>query len=157
MLMPLLAFSLVSGSGAEVVFGPLGTIVRGETAETKDLGDEEEPPGTNAFKRIMKSRETLEGIASWYGPGFNGRPMANGEIYNQNEVLVAHRTLPLGTVVRVTHAETGESIIAEVKDRGPYILNDEGKYTREIDLSYAAARALDAVGAGLIPVTIEKI
>lgn len=89
------------------------------------------------------------GIASWYGQKFHGKKMANGEIYNQNNILVAHRFLPLGIHVRVTNLLNGKSIIAPVLDRGPYIKS------RELDLSLGAAKVLGAVEKGIIPVSVE--
>jgi len=100
---------------------------------------------------------TYVGKASWYGPGFHGKRMANGEIYNQYEVLIAHRHLPLGLQVCITNLNNGKSIIAEVKDRGPYVKNKEGKYDREVDLSFGAAKILGAVKLGVIPVKIEPL
>ena len=101
--------------------------------------------------------ETSEGMASWYGPGFHGRPMANGEIFNQNAIVVAHRTLPLGFKVKITNLENGKSIVAPVLDRGPYVKNASGQYTREIDLSSAVAEALDTKQKGVVRVKIEPL
>lgn len=97
------------------------------------------------------------GKASWYGPNFHGKKMANGAIYDQEKILIAHRTLPLGIRVRITNTNTGESIIAQVLDRGPYAKNTDGKYSREVDLSYGAAKKLSAVKPGVIPVKIEPL
>ncbi len=63
-------------------------------------------------------RET--GIASWYGPGFNGRVTANGEVYNQDDLTAAHRTLPMPSIVRVTNLDNGRSIKVRINDRGPF-------------------------------------
>ena len=101
--------------------------------------------------------EAYEGMASWYGPGFHGRPMASGQIFNQNEIVVAHRTFPLGLKVKITNLENGKSIIAPVLDRGPYVKNAKGKFTREIDLSSAAADALDTKHKGVVKVKIEPL
>ncbi|HOZ55986.1 MAG: RlpA-like protein precursor [Parcubacteria group bacterium ADurb.Bin316] len=101
--------------------------------------------------------EAYEGMASWYGPGFHGRPMANGDIFNQNEIVVAHRTFPLGLKVKITNLENGKSIVAPVLDRGPYVKNSKGQYTREIDLSSAVADALDTKHKGVVKVKIEPI
>ena len=109
---------------------------------------------TEVLARSMPVKSTFEGVASWYGPGFDGRPMANGEIYDQNEILVAHRSLPFGTMLRITNLINGKVIVAPVKDRGPYIEVD-GVYTRDIDLSYATAKAIDMVAYGLVPVRVE--
>lgn len=98
-----------------------------------------------------------EGMASWYGPNFDGKPMANGQIYDMNQILVAHRTLPLGTKVKVTNLDNGKSIIAPVLDRGPYVKNSKGEYTRDIDLSYGVALALGTIQKGVVPAKIEPI
>ncbi|NOY35688.1 MAG: septal ring lytic transglycosylase RlpA family protein [bacterium] len=100
--------------------------------------------------------KSYEGKASWYGPRFHGRKRADGRIYDQNEVLVAHRVFPLGMKVRVTNLLNGRTVVAPVLDRGPYVVKD-GKYDREIDLSLGAARALGAVKKGVIPVRIEPL
>jgi rare lipoprotein A len=94
-------------------------------------------------------RSVLNGIASWYGPGFHGNRTANGETYNQNALTAAHKSLPFGTRVRVTHTGTGRSIIVRINDRGPYIGG------RVIDLSAAAARVLGMMGSGVAPVRVE--
>ncbi len=85
-----------------------------------------------------------EGIASWYGPGFNGKPTSDGEIYNMYAMTAAHRTLPFGTLVRVHDLENGRSVVVRINDRGPFV---EG---RIIDLSYAAAQALGMNGTALV-------
>ncbi len=94
---------------------------------------------------------TQTGIASWYGPGFHGRPTASGAIYNQNELTAAHQTLPLGTRVMVTNLDNGRSTEVTVNDRGPFAKG------RILDLSYAAARTLGMIGPGTIPARIEVI
>ena len=101
--------------------------------------------------------DAYEGMASWYGPGFHGRPMASGQIFNQNEIVVAHRTFPLGLKVKITNLDNGKSIIAPVLDRGPYVKNAKGNFTREIDLSSAAADALDTKHKGVVRVKIEPL
>jgi rare lipoprotein A len=91
------------------------------------------------------------GIASWYGPGFHGRATTSGEIYDQEGLTAAHRSLPLGTRTRVTHLETGRSVDVRINDRGPFVKD------RAIDLSYAAARVIDMVGPGTAPVRIDVL
>jgi rare lipoprotein A len=91
------------------------------------------------------------GIASWYGPGFHGRPTASGAIYDQHELTAAHQTLPLGTRVMVTNLENGTSTEVTINDRGPFAKG------RIIDLSYAAARTLGMIGPGTIFARIEVI
>jgi rare lipoprotein A len=90
-----------------------------------------------------------DGVASWYGPGFDGKLTANGEIYDQNDMTAAHRTLPLPTVVRVTNLENGRSIKVRINDRGPFARG------RIIDLSRRAAQLLGFYGAGTAMVRVE--
>ena len=91
-------------------------------------------------------------LASWYGPGFHGRKMANGKRFDQNDPTVAaHKTLPLGTKLRVTSKDTGKSIVVEVQDRCPYI------WGRELDLSMAAMRRIEPLQKGVVEVQIETI
>jgi rare lipoprotein A len=90
-----------------------------------------------------------EGNASWYGEPFHGRRASNGEIYDMYKLTAAHRTLPFETMVRVTNLNNGKSTVVRITDRGPFVEN------RVIDLSFAAARELDSVGAGIAPVRLE--
>lgn len=99
----------------------------------------------------------VDGLASWYGPGFHGQNMANGQVYDMHSIVVAHRTLPLGTKVKVTNLDNGRSIIAPVLDRGPYVKNSNGEYTREIDLSYGVALELGTIKKGVVLTKIEPI
>lgn len=116
-------------------------------------------PGTSPYTIRGKTYYPLksahgfieEGIASWYGPGFHGKTTANGERYNQFAMTAAHKILPLGTTVRVTHLKNGKSIIARINDRGPFV--DD----RVIDLSRAAATRLDMMGTGTARVRIQSI
>lgn len=92
-------------------------------------------------------RET--GIASWYGPKFHGKYTANGEIFDQNAVTAAHRTLPLPSIVRVTNLENGRSIKVRVNDRGPYARG------RIMDMSRRAAQLLGFEKKGTAKVLVE--
>jgi rare lipoprotein A len=91
------------------------------------------------------------GIASWYGPGFDGNLTANGEVYDMNGVSAAHKTLPFGTVVRVVELDTGRSIVVRINDRGPFV---EG---RIIDLSKGAAEQLGIVNKGITKVGLRIV
>ena len=91
------------------------------------------------------------GLASWYGPGFQGRLTAAGELYNMYAATAAHPTLPLGTIVRLVNPANGRARIVRINDRGPYI---EG---REIDVSYEVARWLGFDERGLARVRIELL
>ncbi len=92
--------------------------------------------------------------ASWYGPGFYGKRLANGRVYIKTDTFVAHRSLPFGTKLRIMNLTNGRSVVATVEDRGPYVPDMPG---RDLDLSYAAAGELGARDAGVIPVTYEII
>jgi rare lipoprotein A len=94
---------------------------------------------------------TEEGDASWYGVPFHGRRASNGEIYDMYKLTAAHRTLPFETMVRVTNLNNGKSTIVRITDRGPFVNN------RIIDLSLAAAREVDSVGPGVVPVRAEVL
>lgn len=91
------------------------------------------------------------GIASWYGPTFYGHRTANGEMYDGTEFTAAHRTLPMPVNVRVTNLDNGKSVVVRVNDRGPYAKG------RIIDLSEAAARALDVVRSGTARVRVTYV
>ncbi|MDM3843883.1 MAG: septal ring lytic transglycosylase RlpA family protein [Aphanizomenon gracile PMC649.10] len=93
---------------------------------------------------LQSSTTQLSGIASWYGGYFHGRLTANGEIYDQDDFTVAHRTLPFNTFLKVTNLENNKSVIVRVNDRGPYIL------PRSLDLSRTAARCLDSEHTGVV-------
>lgn len=89
------------------------------------------------------------GYASWYGHPYHGRPTANGEVYDMNAMTAAHRTLAMGTLVGVTNEDNGKHVEVRINDRGPFI---EG---RVIDLSYAAAKAIEMIGPGLAMVRLS--
>jgi rare lipoprotein A len=91
---------------------------------------------------------TETGRASWYGEAHHGRPTANGERFDMNALTAAHRTLPFGTRLRVVNLDNDREVVVRINDRGPVAPG------RIIDLSYAAARALGAVGAGIISVRL---
>ena len=93
----------------------------------------------------------LEGYASWYGGKFQGRLTANGEVFDTNLLTAAHKTLPFGTIVEVTHLGNGRTVEVQINDRGPFV---EG---RVIDLSRAAADALDMAGEGVAPVQLRIV
>lgn len=92
-----------------------------------------------------------KGLASWYGKPFHGRKTACGETYDMYEMTAAHRTLPLGTQVRVTNLRNDRQVLLRVNDRGPFVQG------RIIDLSFAAAKKLKVVGPGTAPVVVEAV
>ena len=91
------------------------------------------------------------GMASWYGKRFQGRPTASGKAFDMYAMTAAHRTLPLGSKIRVTNRSNGKAVLLTVNDRGPYI---DG---RVLDVSYAAARELGFVRKGLAKVRVETL
>ena len=104
--------------------------------------------------RVMgSSRGYVEtGMASWYGKKFHGRKTASGEVYDMEKFTAAHRTLPLGTYVKVRRTdERGDSVVVKVNDRGPFVDN------RILDLSKAGARQLDMLDEGVARVTVTAL
>jgi rare lipoprotein A len=91
------------------------------------------------------------GFASWYGGKFQGRPTASGEPFDSNKLTAAHKSLPFGTIVRVTNLENNLMVEVRINDRGPFV---EG---RIIDLSRAAAYAIGITGKGIALVKLETI
>jgi rare lipoprotein A len=92
---------------------------------------------------------TETGRASWYGPPYHNRRGSNGEVYNMHAMTAAHRTLPLGSIVRVTNLKTGHVALVRITDRGPFIPG------RVLDLSLAAARKIDVYLPGVAEVKVE--
>jgi rare lipoprotein A len=105
------------------------------------------PPST----KPARIGETQTGIASWYGVPYNGRRSADGEIYDMEKLTAAHRSLPFDTWVEVTNLVNNKRVDVRITDRGPFV---DG---RIIDLSLAAARAIDLVTAGIVRVRIKVI
>ncbi len=104
---------------------------------------------TNVSRRLAhagKAVSSFTGKASWYGPHFHGRRTSDGTIYNQDGMTAAHRTLPFGTRLLVVNRNTGESCVVKVNDRGPFVGD------RVLDLSRGAARQLNMMSAGVVPV-----
>jgi len=112
------------------------------TAVDPDLAEPSIPTGTTPIA-------TETGKASWYGPPYHNRRGSNGEVYNMHAMTAAHRTLPLGSIVRVTNLKTSHSALVRITDRGPFIPG------RVLDLSLAAARKLDVYQPGIAEVKVE--
>jgi peptidoglycan lytic transglycosylase len=96
-----------------------------------------------AFRQVTR--------ASWYGKDFQGKRMAGGKRFNPRKLTAAHRTLHIGSNVKVTDVQTGRSVVVQITDRGPYLPG------RGIDLSYAAARELGIVRRGVARVRVELV
>jgi rare lipoprotein A (peptidoglycan hydrolase) len=121
--------------------------------------DETPAASINTSKWMMQKNQTTQqtlayaytGVASWYGPGFYGSPTASGEIYRPGTFTVAHRSLPLGTRVRITNLNNGRSAIARVNDRGPYVGG------RIVDLGEGIASHLGVKSSGIADVRLEVL
>jgi len=98
-----------------------------------------------------KSLLSEVGYASWYGPKFHGRKTASGQVYDMYAMTAAHKTLPFGSIVRVTDLKTGQNVTVTINDRGPFV---EG---RIIDLSYAAAQEIGLDSNGVAKVKLEVL
>ena len=129
---------------------PASTTESTSSQPTKDIPERKEsslpkptvPAGT-------KPLATETGLASWYGPPYHNRRGSNGELYNMHAMTAAHRTYPLGSIVRVTNVKTGSHALVRITDRGPFIPG------RVVDLSLAAAQKLDVWKPGVAEVKVE--
>ena len=113
-----------------------------KSEEAADLAEPALPPDATPIT-------TETGLASWYGPPYHNRRGSNGEVYNMHAMTAAHKTLPLGSIVRVTNVKTGATALVRITDRGPFIPG------RVIDLSLAAAKKLDVWQPGIAQVKVE--
>lgn len=110
------------------------------------------PFEVQASRGLMAGGRSLEGEATWYGGEFNGRFTTSGERYDVRLMTCAHRTLPFGTLLLVSHAGNGRSVLVRVNDRGPW-----GRASRIVDLSPAAYRLLSPLNSGVIPIKAEIV
>lgn len=108
-------------------------------------------PGPTLTRPFEPGAYSEQGVASWYGIPFNGRRASSGEVFDMNQPVAAHRTLPFGSRVRVTNLNNGLATEVRIIDRGPFI---EG---RIIDLSRAAASSINMIGTGTAPVRLELL
>jgi rare lipoprotein A len=108
---------------------------------------------TSVFSPTLNSRivGTMTGMASWYGPGFDGNYSASGEVFNASDLTAAHPSLPFGTLVRVVNMDNGQSVVVRINDRGPYA------HGRVIDVSTAAANMIGLISSGVAPVRLEVL
>lgn len=164
LLLATLSSVAMSGCGSRHVTAPPPTS-QTSAAEAEPAASNREaatpvpavPPPASPAKRAKPSVPPApegyaeEGNASWYGTPFHGRRASNGEIYDMYKLTAAHKTLPFDTLVRVTNLNNGKSTTVRITDRGPFV---EG---RIIDLSLAAAREIESVGPGVVPVRIEVL
>lgn len=136
--------------------------------ETKPQAPPEKPQTTEAAQESQKEEEKQEeeeptvpadakpilvetGLASWYGAPYHNRRGSNGEVYNMHAFTAAHRTLPLGSIVRVTNVKTDHSVLVRITDRGPFVKG------RILDLSLAAAKKIEVWAPGTAMVHMEVL
>ncbi len=125
-----------------------------ETPETRELEGWQKPYEVDGQRyQPLRDHQGFQqrGIASWYGRKFHGRKTSNGELYDMYGMSAAHKTLPMGVYVKVTHLGTGRHIVVRVNDRGPFVAG------RIIDLSYGAARQLGIVDSGTAQVQVQAL
>lgn len=132
-------------SGSGVAGGSKQAVTKGaKTGKKADAGKTGKTGGTSAAK-------VEKGKASYYADKFHGRATASGQKYDKRKMTAAHKTLPFGTVVRVTNTATGKSVDVTVNDRGPFAKG------RIVDVSRAAAEKLGMIQAGVIDCTLKII
>jgi rare lipoprotein A len=108
---------------------------------------------SSSFRPALNNRivGVMSGMASWYGPGFDGNYSASGEVFNASDLTAAHPNLPFGTLVRVVNMDNGQSVVVRINDRGPYA------HDRVIDISTAAANVIGLIASGVAPVRLEVL
>lgn len=141
-LLPI-AFCLVSCTAARYETAP---VTPSAVPPEKKVDKDQETQGFEVFKG---DRKVI--VASWYGPEFHGRPTSSGEMFNMYALTCAHREYPFGTKLKVVNPHNNKEVECIVNDRGPFIPG------RDLDLSYAAAKKIDLLGAGVAPVMVEVV
>ena len=106
---------------------------------------------TLALAPTCADAQALRGDATYYGNRWHGRRTSSGELYNKDSLTCAHRTLPFGTVLRVRNARNNKEVLVRVTDRGPF------RKGAIVDLSMAAAKEIDMVSSGIVPVVAEVV
>ncbi len=154
LILPLLLLGLISGCAGKTAPGPeapASARLPNGAGGIHKTGNPYKVGGRWYTPMPFENGYDKTGIASWYGRDFDGKPTANGEIYDMHALSAAHKTLPLPTLVRVTNLENGRSVIVRVNDRGPFVKD------RLIDLSYAAAKALGYARNGTAHVRVQSL
>jgi rare lipoprotein A len=133
----------------------LALLLLGGCATAPSPGGGPLAPYTIDGRRYVPLREwrgyTEEGLASWYGPGYHGRPTANGEVFDAHALTAAHPVLPMAVCVQVDNLDNGRSVMVRINDRGPFVPG------RIIDLSQAAAEVIGMLSRGLAPVRVTAV
>jgi rare lipoprotein A len=153
-LLLLLVIALIPGCGHKVTqqqVPPPPPIAQTEPAPSPSPSTPEKEPEKIEIPADAKPIFEETGTASWYGAPYHNRRGSNGEIYNMNAMTAAHLTLPLGSIVRITNLKTEHSALVRITDRGPFVSG------RIIDLSMAAAKALDVYLPGTAKIRLEVL
>ena len=108
-------------------------------------------PSSRTYEGEVLDDKSRVGIASWYGDKEQGNKTASGERFDKYSYTAAHKTLPFGTMVRVTNLDNGRDIVVKINDRGPFVGD------RIIDLSFAAARSIGLIAKGTAKVKVEVL
>ena len=122
-----------------------------EEFAVEDVDNEDWAPPPQQPRATPRLLRVINGAASWYGPGFYGNKTTSGDVLEKGTMTAAHSSLPMGTEVKVTRLDTGESVTVEINDRKPY------KEGTVIDLAHGAAEALDIDDDGTASVSIEVL
>ncbi len=101
--------------------------------------------------RTVKTNKYISGICSYYGQKFQGKKTANGEIFDMYKLTAAHKTLPFGTLLKITNLINSKTVVVRINDRGPFVRG------RELDLSYAAAKKIAMLATGTTKFSAEII
>jgi rare lipoprotein A len=138
----------------KTVYQPPPPPVRSHSGTTSTAHNTPAPPKLPSGaprESDLRGKPTLTetGMASWYGPSFNHKKSSDGQVYDQNAMTAAHRTLPLGSLARVTNLTTNESVIVKITDRGPFV------HGRVLDLSEGAAKQIGVYRMGVAKVKVE--
>ena len=142
---------LATVSSALLLMGAVGCSSEQASTGTKASLDASAVQDQQPEQTQAQSSKTVEGRASWYGPGFYGRKTTSGEVLEKGTMTAAHSSLPMGTEVKVTRTDTGKSVTVVINDRKPF------KPGTVIDLAHGSAVALDIDDDGTGPVQIEVI
>lgn len=140
-------------SVVSLVVVSVGLINLGDTSASDNHGLAKVSVSKDAEPNLIPIELSEMGVmtASWYGPRFHGKTTANGEIYNQQALTAAHKSLPFGTLLQITNLRNGKSAVVRINDRGPFV---DG---RDLDLSKGTAKSLGIIHKGVVRVKVQEI
>jgi rare lipoprotein A len=144
---PLLTLLILSGCASSVRYAADSSTVKPVETRVESKSQPQPQPGPGPAP--ARARESFTGVASYYGPGFQGKKTASGERFDMHAMTAAHKTLPFGTMLRVTSLDNGKSVTVRVNDRGPFTRG------RVLDLSKGAAQTIGMIQTGTAKVRCE--